>query len=149
MRKTLSLAIVLGFIGSVLATASPAMSGHSLCISVPPVALGSASVTLTLETEKYGPFVHVVGEGQRDQALGSPNGSIVYAVSGTGIPNEDGIWYSLDGAGYNLDKEFVYGVFGVQLSGDPTKNTLTLMSQNADGSVDMFTGTPQVERCWH
>jgi hypothetical protein len=104
---------------------------------------------LTLETEKYGPFVHVVGEGRRNQPIAPPNGLIVYAVSGTGIANEDGTWYSLDGAGYNLDKELFYGVFSLQLSSDPTKNTLTLVSQSTDGSFDStFTGTPQIQRCW-
>jgi len=122
--------------------------GFPVCIEVPPAGFGSVTIDLALEADLHGSFVHVIGSATVRQTVSPPNGEIVYSVSGTAIPNADGFWISLTGAGYNTAKEVVAGLFAIQLSDDAAKQALTYFKQDLEGSPPtLVTRTPQLKTC--
>ena len=112
-----------------------------VCIGLKAGGLGSPRIDLTLTASQAGPVFQLTGEARFSQPIAPPNGLVVYAVSGTAIPNADGFWVSLGGAGYDLAKNVFSGTFGIQLSADPAKNTLAYSKRSLDGtSTSVVTG---------
>ena len=82
------------------------------------------------------------------QAIAPPNGLVIYSVSGTAIPNDDGFWVSLSGAGYDLAKTLFNGIITIQSNVDPAKSTLTYVKQSLNtSSIVILTGTPELKAC--
>jgi hypothetical protein len=119
-----------------------------VCIGLKAGGLGSPRIDLTLTASQLGTVFQLNGKAQFSQAVAPPNGLVVYAVSGTAIPNADGFWVSVTGAGYDLAKSVFDGTFGIQLSADPTKNTLAYSKRSLDGtSTSVVTGAAEVTTC--
>jgi hypothetical protein len=121
----------------------------TVCFEAPPVGLGSVDIHLTLQVDVQGPFFHMIGSARITQAITPLNAIIVYSLVGTAIPNADGFWLSLSGAGYNVADQVFNGLFAMQLnSGDPTKSTLTYSRQDLEGSPPtVVVRTPQITPC--
>ncbi|HMH50602.1 MAG TPA: hypothetical protein VK548_10245 [Candidatus Acidoferrum sp.] len=119
-----------------------------VCIGLKAAGLGSPRIDLTLTASPAGPVFQLTGEARFSQAIAPPNGLVVYAVSGTAIPNADGFWVSLTGAGYDLAKSVFHGTFAIQLSADPAKNTLAYAKRSLDGTTtSVVTGAAEVVSC--
>jgi hypothetical protein len=119
-----------------------------VCIGLKAGGLGSPRIDLTLTASQVGSVFQLNGKAQFSQAIAPPNGLVIYAVSGTAIPNTDGFWVSVAGAGYDLAKSVFEGTFAIQLSADPTKNTLAYAKRSLDGtSTSVVTGAAEVTTC--
>jgi hypothetical protein len=119
-----------------------------VCIALKAGGLGSPRIDLTLTASQAGSVFQLNGKAQFSQAIAPPNGLVVYAVSGTAIPNTDGFWVSVTGAGYDLAKSVFEGTFAIQLSADPAKNTLAYAKRSLDGaSTSVVTGAAEVVTC--
>jgi hypothetical protein len=119
-----------------------------LCVGTKPGPPGSPSINFTLTANPAGSVYQLTGQATFSQAVAPPNGLVIYSVSGSAIPNTDGFWISLTGAGYDLAKAVFIGTFAVQLSADPAKNTLTYAKQTLDAaSTQIVTAAPEVKTC--
>ena len=109
---------------------------------------GAPSINFTLIANSAGSFVQLTGQATFSQAVAPPNGLVIYGVSGSAIPNADGFFVSLLGTGYDLAKAVFVGMFAMQLSADPAKNTLTYAKQSLDAtSTQIVTGVPELKPC--
>ena len=119
-----------------------------VCIGLKTGGLGSPRIDLTLTASQVGTAFQLTGEARFSQAIAPPNSLVVYAVSGNAIPNTDGFWVSVGGAGYDLAKNVFSGTFAIQLSADPAKNTLAYAKRSLDGtSTSVVTGAAEVTTC--
>ncbi len=110
--------------------------------------LGAPRIDIEAVVDVRGPVAELVGVARFVQPVSPPAGLIIYAVSGAAIPNTDGVWVSLSGTGYDQAKTLYHGTIAVQLSTDPSKQTLSFTRQNLDGSgAATSTGVPQVATC--
>ena len=119
-----------------------------VCIGLKPGGLGAAHVDLTLIASAAGTFFQLTGEAVFSQPIAPPNGVVVYGVSGTAIRTVDGFRLSLTGVGSDLAQNLFNGTFAIQLSVDPTKNTLTYAKRSLDGTSNtVLTGAAEVVSC--
>jgi hypothetical protein len=148
---TLRLALLAFATGVIVVAVAPASRADSslICIGAVTSGLGAPKITLTLQATPSGAFFTLAGQARYSQAVSPPNGLLIYSVSGTATPNDDGFWLSLTGAGYNVANEVFNGTFGIQLSSDTSKNKLTYARQSlVDGSIlSTFTGAAAIQTC--
>src|SRR5262245_59410199 len=139
----LTTVVVLAGSGSAIAG-----EGRPVCIGLKAGGIGSPRIELSLSADDHGAFIELVGEARFSQPITPPASLVIYSVTGAAIPNEDGFWVSLKGAGYDLARTVFNGTFAIQASADPAKNSLTYAKQSLDGSSTVvFTGTPELRVC--
>ena len=120
----------------------------AVCIGLKPGGLGSAHVDLTLIASAAGTFFQLTGQAVFSQPVAPPSSVVVYGVAGTAIRTVDGFWLSLTGVGSDLAQNVFNGTFAIQLSVDPTKNTLTYAKRSLDGTSNtVLTGAAEVVTC--
>lgn len=120
-----------------------------LCIATQGGGPGVPSINLTLiATDAGSSFFQLTGQVVFSQAVSPPASQVVYAVSGSAVPNADGYFLSLVGTGYDLAKTVFVGMIGIQLSAEPAKNTLTYAKQSLDAATtQVVTRVPQIVTC--
>jgi hypothetical protein len=154
MKKLWVLSLVV-FVSGVAVV--PSSVGHAavvdpipLCVGTKPGPPGSPSINFTLTANTAGTAYQLTGQATFSQAIAPPNGLVIYSVIGAAIANPDGFWLSLVGTGYDLAKTVFIGTFGLQLSADPAKNTLTYAKQSLDATAPQvvnLTGAVEVKNC--
>jgi hypothetical protein len=134
------------FVATDIATADPV---SLFCVTARlGTGLGAAKVDFVLAIDEVGPFRELAGEARFSAPVAPPGNLIIYAISGTAIPNADGFWVSLSGTGYDVAKTVFRGTFTAQLSVDPSKNTFSYTRQNLDGSgASTSTSTLPITLC--
>jgi hypothetical protein len=143
LRLLIAGCLVLGEAGAT-AGAEPS----TVCLARKATGLGGATITLTLSAQPSGDFVQLAGQATFSQAIAPPGGLVVYAVAGAAIPNTDGWWVSLEGAGYDLAGTVFRGTFALQVGDDPEKSTISYTKQSLDGSSSStLTGAVEVIPC--
>src|SRR2546427_4549408 len=152
MKTLRALSILVFLITLLVVPSSPGLAAvvdpFPVCIGLKAGGLGSPRIDLTVTASQVGPVFQLTGEARFSQAIAPPNSLVIYAVSGAAIPNADGFWLSLTGAGYDLAKNVFGGTFGIQLSADPTKNTLAYAKRSLDGtSTSVVTAGAEVTTC--
>ena len=120
----------------------------SVCLGTKGGGPGAPSINFILIANSAGSFFQLTGQATFSQAVSPPNGLVIYSVSGSAITNADGFWVSLVGTGYDLAKTVFLGTFGLQLSADPAKNTLTYAKQSLDAAApQVVTAVPEIKPC--
>ena len=150
----LSLLSLVVFVSGVMAVV-PSGIGTAAVVDPIPISIGtkpgppgSPLINFALTANAAGTAYQLTGEATFSQAIAPPNGLVTYGVSGSAIVNADGFWISLVGTGYDLAKTVFLGTFGLQLSADPAKNTLTYAKQSLDAaSTQIVTGVPELKTC--
>jgi hypothetical protein len=137
---------------ALIARTTPAGAEDSVpvCLTKPPSGPGSPTIQIDARAEFHGPlFVEIIGRVTVTQAVAPPNGILVYAVSGSAIPNAAGYWVQLTGTGYNAADEVFFTTIAIQLAGNPADNRITLTRHPiGDASaLSVFTGVPQIVPC--
>lgn len=119
-----------------------------VCIGLKSSGLGAPHVDLTLVASPVGTFFQLNGQAVFSQPIGPPNGVVVYGVAGTAMRTVGGVFVSLTGVGLDLAQNAFDGTFAIQLSVDPTKNTLTYAKRSLDGTSNtVLSGAAEVVTC--